>query len=94
MFNGSFSRCKKSRIPQNNTDKIFSIPRKIMDDAKLLEYLKAEKKITLFKNLQQVWAEIRKPSKLYIVLQQETPWNIRIHAIFREGIAIYHEKGK
>ena len=62
-----------------------------MDDEKLLAYLKAEKKITLFKNLQQVWQEICKPSKLYIVLQQETPWNIRIHAIFREGIAIYHE---
>jgi hypothetical protein len=80
---------KKDSISQNNAIELQSISRTIMED-KLLEYLRNEKKITLYQTLHDTWKQIQKPSKLYVVLLPDTLWTIKIHAIFKEGIAIYH----
>ena len=61
-------------------------------DEKLQKYLKTNRKTTLFKILNEVWAQIQTPAKTYLVLNKNAKWTIKIHAIYKNGIAIYHEE--
>ena len=61
-------------------------------DENLQEYLTVHRKKQLFKILSEVWTQIQLPSKLYLVLNKNAEWGIKIHAIYKTGIAIYHEE--
>ena len=65
-----------------------------LQDLQLQVYLKTHRKIQLFNILQEVWTQIQTPSEYYIVLNKNAPWSLKIHAIFKDGMAIYHENQK
>ena len=62
-----------------------------MDDH-LDEYIETRHKKKIFAILSEVWEELQKPSSMYIVLNKNASWRIKIHAIYRNGVAVYHEE--
>ena len=63
-----------------------------MEDHTLDEYTETRHKKKIFAILSNVWEELQKPSRMYLVLNKNASWQVKIHAIYRNGVAIYHEE--
>jgi hypothetical protein len=74
-----------------SNDTMLQLKRPIMDED-LRGYIEIHRKKAIFKTLREVWQELQIPSRFYLTLNPNTKWSIKIHAIYENGIAIYHEE--